>query len=164
MESLLISSFPEEEYRPLDELRLFTRDKQCFYNHIILDGDNPVGFITYWMLSNFYYVEHFAMDKRYRNEGYGKETINQLCERIHPIVLEVEIPNNNLAQRRIEFYLRQGFILWNNFYVQPPYKPGNAAVPMYLMNYGKLNPANDFERVKEEIYREIYNIENLIEN
>ena len=73
----------------------------------------PVGFITYWDFDSFYYVEHFATNPALRNGGYGKRTLEYLCNYLkHPIVLEVERPVEEMAKRRISFYQRQGFTLW----------------------------------------------------
>ena len=39
----------------------------------------PLAFITYWDLM-FHYVEHFATNPALRNGGYGKRTLEHLCE------------------------------------------------------------------------------------
>lgn len=76
MEQLITAAFPPEEYRPLEELRLYTDNKPHFYNNIIFHHDTPVGFITYWDFGKFYYVEHFAVDPAQRNGGHGKNVLN----------------------------------------------------------------------------------------
>lgn len=160
MEDLLIAAFPPEEYRELKDLHEYTNCTDHFYNNIILDDDVPVGFITYWDFDNFYYVEHFAINPALRNEGYGKKALDHLCEKLpFPIVLEVEMPVEEIAQRRINFYKRQGFTLWEEEYQQPPYKPGDDFLPMYLMVHGDLLCEEDFERVKSKIHKEVYNVE-----
>lgn len=158
MERLMIASFPPEEYRDLEDLRLYTDSKPHFYNNIITHNHTPVGFITYWNFNSFYYVEHFAIDPAQRNGGYGKNVLNHLCQLLkQPIVLEVELPEEEMAQRRISFYKRQGFELWNKPYLQPPYKPGDNHLPMLIMAHGNLDCKRDFEIVKETLYREVYN-------
>lgn len=159
MEQLMISSFPSEEYRSLEELRRYTDTKPHFYNNIIFHHDNPVGFITYWNFGHFYYVEHFAIDPSQRNGGHGKNVLNHLCQQLNsPIILEVEAPEEEMAIRRINFYKRHGFTLWEKSYMQPPYKPGDNYLPMLLMAYGNLECGKDFEPVKAQIYREVYNV------
>ncbi|MDL2305435.1 GNAT family N-acetyltransferase, partial [Bacteroides sp. OttesenSCG-928-D19] len=149
MENLLISSFPEEEYRELHVLREYTDTTPIFYNNIIFDEETAVGFITYWDLGSFYYIEHFAIDPGRRNGGYGQKMLQLLKEILNrPIVLEVELPNEDMAKRRINFYKRQGYALWENDYFQPPYKPGYGNLPMYLMVNGELNSEKDFEEIK----------------
>lgn len=159
MENLIISSFPSDEYRALEELREYTDAKAHFHNNIILHNDTPVGLITYWDFGHFYYVEHFAIDPAQRNGGHGKNVLSHLCQLLeHPIILEVEEPNEDMAQRRIKFYQRHGFSLWERPYQQPPYKLGDNYLPMLLMAYGDLKCEKDFDQVKEHIYREVYNV------
>ncbi len=137
-EQLLTAAFPPEEYRDFEELRALTQSDPRFRNHAILDRGEPVGVLSYWDFGRFHYVEH-------------------LRSRLHtPVVLEVERPDSELAARRIAFYRRNGFTLWESDYVQPPYRPGGDAVPMRLMVCGALCEADDFASVKETIHREVY--------
>lgn len=157
MEQLMIQSFPPEEYRALEELRTYTDTKAEFHNNIILQDNIPVGLITYWDFGTFAYVEHFAIDPAMRNGGCGKQALNHLCQALaSPIVLEVEEPVEEMAQRRINFYRRQGFALWEKPYLQPPYKPGDGFLPMLIMAYGDVHCDTDFEHIKKQIYREVY--------
>ena len=82
MEELLVDAFPPEEYRQLEELREYTDRTGNFHNNIIFDDDLPIGFITYWDFDRFYYVEHFATNPALRNGGYGKRTLEYLCNHL----------------------------------------------------------------------------------
>lgn len=160
VEKLLVASFPDNEYRPLKQWREYTDSKKHFYNNVIFNESTPIGVITYWDFDTFHYAEHFAIDPQQRNGGFGQKALTQLCQTLkRPIVLEVEMPDNEMAQRRIGFYQRQGFTLWDHPYQQPPYKQGDDFLPMYLMVYGDLQCDKDFEQVKKSIYREVYGIE-----
>ncbi|MEG1660128.1 MAG: GNAT family N-acetyltransferase [Bacteroides sp.] len=157
MEELLIAAFPPEEYRELHELRAYTDQTENFYNNLLLDDITPIGFITYWDLGSFYYIEHFAINPSLRNGGYGKKALQHLCKKLQrPIVLEVEPPIEEMAQRRIKFYQRQGFLLWEKEYRQPPYKAGDDFLPLHLMVYGNLVCDKDFDEIKTRIHREVY--------
>ena len=159
MEKLLTTAFPPEEYRELNALRRITDQAGNFHNNILLEGDTPIGFITYWDFGHFYYVEHFAIDPILRNGGYGQKVLASLREKLEcPIVLEVEMPQEELAQRRINFYKRHGYTLWEKEYYQPPYKPGYDFLPMYLMVHGDLKCERDFEEIKKKIHQEVYNV------
>lgn len=68
------------------------------------------------------------------------------------------MPLEEMAQRRINFYKRQGFVLWEKEYQQPPYKNGDPFLPMYLMVYGSLQCKQDFDTVKKKIHKEVYNV------
>ena len=160
MENLMKQAFPPAEYRELDELRLYTDTKPHFYNNIILEEDRPIGFFTYWDFDTFYYAEHFAIDPTLRNGGYGKQVLGLLCDTLpRPIVLEVEMPEDEMACRRIGFYQRNGFTLWPNDYNQPPYRPGDGFLPMRLMVHGALDCEKDFAYVQKRIYTEVYKVQ-----
>ena len=159
MEQLITISFPSDEYRALDEMKKYTDTKPHFYDNIIFHNEIPIGFITYWDFEEFYYVEHFAIDPSQRNGGYGKNVLHHLCQLLnHPIVLEVEVPEEEMAKRRINFYKRHGFTLWERPYFQPPYKPGDNYLSMLLMAYGELDSEKDFNTIKEKLYKEVYNV------
>lgn len=159
MENLLTTAFPPEEYRELNQLREYTDHMDNFYNNIIFDEDRPVGIITYWDFGSFCYIEHFATTPALRNGGYGKRTLEHLCNQLQsPIVLEVERPTEDIAKRRIGFYQRQGFTLWEKDYHQPPYKPGDGFLPMYLMVHGNLEAEKDYERIKNKLHTVVYGV------
>ncbi len=159
MEKLITESFPPEEYRDLDELRIYTETKEIFHNNLIFNEDTSIGMISYWAFDKFYYIEHFAIDSKQRNGGYGKQVIEHLKEMFrHPIVLEVEKSTEKIAQRRINFYIRQGFVLWDNPYLQPPYRSEETFLPMQLMAQGKINCKEDYPEVKQCIYNNVYGI------
>lgn len=160
MERLLTDAFPVEEYRELSELRSLTRDKRTFHNNIIYDGTTPVGIVTYWEFPGFYYIEHFATLAEMRNHGYGSKVLAYLKTQFAaPIVLEVECPDEEMAQRRIGFYQRQGFMLWHSEYMQPPYRPGGDPLRLMLMVCGNLQEDSDFDFIKKTIHKEVYGFE-----
>ena len=108
MEELLVESFPPEEYRELEHLREYTDRIGNFHNNIIFDDDLPIGFITYWDFDEFYYVEHFATNPALRNGGYGKRTLEHLCEFVkRPIVLEVERPVEEPGEFILQKYCKR---------------------------------------------------------
>lgn len=161
MERLLVASFPAEEYRALDQLRQYADTREAFHCNVILgEDDTPIGLFNYWDFGTFCYGEHFAIDPARRNGGQGKRALEELCRRVHPrpIVLEVEMPMEEMAQRRIGFYERQGFTLWDKPYQQPPYKPGDDFLLMRLMAYGNIDPETAFDTVCSCIHREVYGV------
>lgn len=115
------------------------------------------GFITWWDFGGFVYGEHFAMLPECRGVGIGGEVIDRfVAEAGKPVVLEVELPTNDMARRRIGFYERHGFVLCDAEYVQPPYDAGGGCVPMRLMSHGMSLDAEAFERVRDTLYIDVY--------
>lgn len=159
MEKLLVTAFPSDEYRDLNELRDFTDNKENFHLNIILDDDKPIGFVSYWDFDTFHYVEHFAIDPKLRNGGYGRKMLELLAKEIPTsIVLEVEASEDEMALRRIGFYKRQGYVLWEKDYIQPSYKQGADPLPMYIMALGDLDCERNYEQVKNKLHKEVYGV------
>ena len=75
-----------------------------------------------------------------------------------PVVLEVEIPADEMSKRRIGFYERLGFKLDNHVYHQPPYREGGEWLEMRLMTYGNVDLEYSFEQVKNCLHRNVYGV------
>ncbi|MDR2962061.1 MAG: GNAT family N-acetyltransferase [Bacteroidales bacterium] len=154
-------AFPEGERRDMEDmLRLYTLNEGFTILVIISDNGQLVGFLTYWDLGDFVYAEHFAISSEFRNGGYGKRVMEGFLAQIsHPIVIEVEPPTTEIAMRRIQFYTRLGFILWENLgYCQPPYRIGEQALAMDLMTWGEIDIAKNFQKITENIYQNVYKV------
>ncbi len=147
------NSFPEKERRSKKQFnQLFQTEKSKIFA-IIVDL-NFVGYIIVWELSKFVFLEHFEIFPEYRNQKYGAEVLEKLFHDYSKIVLESEPENlNELAQRRIGFYKRNGFTIVDEQYVQPPYDSSKNALNLFLLSNF---PAENIEILKEEIYNEVY--------
>ncbi len=160
VESLLIGSFPEDERREMAAQRINVDDEPRFHCCLAEDDGRPVGLLCYWDFGAFCYCEHFATDPSVRNCGYGSRILLSVLERIErPMVLEVEMPDDEMSRRRIEFYRRQGLRLWEGVeYVQPPYRNGGNSLPMLLMATSGLDESRDAAEVIRCIHRHVYGI------
>lgn len=162
IENLLHESFPEGERREDDRQRYNVDNNPLFTTYLINDeeADISVGVITVWRFKKFCYVEHLATYPNIRNKGYGNKIIRTLldgCKDI-TVVLEVEMPEDEMSKRRIGFYERNGFRLCTKNYLQPPYRLGGKPIPMYLMFSGCESIDEDFENIKAEIYSNVYGV------
>ncbi|MDO9614863.1 MAG: hypothetical protein Q7J86_10115 [Bacteroidota bacterium] len=68
--------------------------------------------------------------------------------------MEDQISND--ARRRIAFYESVGFSVCDGFYYQPPYSPDKNKVKMLLMSFPEKILPPEFEAIKMQIYREVY--------
>lgn len=158
VEALFLSSFPIEERRDLPEQRYNIDNNPDFTLLLAEDDGMPIGFFTLWNFGDFCYCEHFATDPSRRNKGYGGQIIDLILNRLsHPLMLEVELPDNDLARRRIDFYRRHGFILIEHFaYTQPPYRPDDSPLPLHLMIYNPKNTTVDLNKITATIHTQVY--------
>ena len=140
VEKTYTSSFPEEERRDFSLVRKLLEEDSRFEMYALLRDGIYVGFITGWQFEGFVYAEHFAIDESARNGGIGAKAMTSfLALHEDPVVLEVEMPTEEMSKRRIGFYERLGFVLDHHVYFQPPYRKGEAFLEMRLMTHGKLD-------------------------
>ena len=158
MEALLVDSFPREERRDMEQQRLNCRENSRFHPMLICDGEVRIGLINYWQLGDMAYIEHFATSPDMRGKGYGRMALEELGRLLGRIVLEVEMPESDLAQRRIGFYRRCGFSLCCQTYRQPPYREGDGWLPMLLMFRGEDDMDGVFAPVRDEIHSIVYGV------
>ncbi len=151
-------SFPVAERRPFPLVRELIDAHPSFTANALLRGDAYLGFITSWEFEAFRYVEHFAIDASARNSGVGGEALRLfLGQNNQPVVLEVELPENDLNRRRIAFYERQGFVFYDQPYFQPPYHPEEpVSLELRLMTWGEVCLDRTFDEWTRLIHREVY--------
>ncbi len=123
---------------------------------LICEGEETLGFITVWNLSDFIFAEHFVIFEKYRNSGFGAKALKSLCESYSRVVLEVEHPITDMQKRRLAFYKRAGFMQNEREYLQPSYRAGEAGIPLIIMSYPSL--LSDFDSVIPKIYNIVYGI------
>ena len=120
----------------------------------------PAGFLAVWEFESFIYIEHFAVDPALRNSGTGSAMLQELVKQYQkPICLEVELPEDELTRRRIGFYERNGFVFNEYPYIQPPISKGKSPVPLRIMTYKSEITREEFQKMKEILYRRVYKCE-----
>jgi len=152
---LFESAFPKEERPPFATVR--DREHPNFHFLVAsLGDDEPVGILTYWTFDEFVYIEHFAIDSEHRNMGFGKACMLELMNQYPDQVLfEIEMPNTEEAEHRLEFYTDLGFTQNANDYIQPSYYGKGLEVPMIIMSKYELDD-EEFEEVRNILYKEVY--------
>jgi ribosomal protein S18 acetylase RimI-like enzyme len=117
--NLYEDAFPIEERRSLEKQRAVMK-KAIYHFDTLIEKELMIGFLLWWDLKSYRYIDHFATSTQQRNKGFGKlilETFRDLNDK--PILLEVELPNSDINERRIKFYERAGFKLNEHYYAVP---------------------------------------------
>ena len=136
---IMENSFPQDERRPYNEQR-----------HLL-------GFLAIWDTPSLCFIEHFAVNPLYRNQGLGASMLQELIDhQSKQICLEVELPETELAIRRIHFYERNGLYLNSYSYTQPALSAGQQAIPLYLMTSGHTLEPSEFATIQKEIMQYVY--------
>lgn len=157
--SLMEEAFPESERRT------YSGQKELMANQhyrLITETDNNnriVAFLAAWEFPTFRFVEHIAVDPILRGSGIGGKMLTAyMKESKKPILLEVEYPDTELAQRRIGFYERLGYHLNSFEYVQPTLHKEQDDLPLKIMSYPQLLTNEEFILYREILYRNVYKI------
>lgn len=160
-ESLYTEAFPTEERRPLEAWRLLVEEEPAFHIYEIHSANGFAGFVCYWELAGFIFVEHFAIRSALRCCGVGRECIEHLKEKFAPLplVLEAELPESEMACRRIGFYARCGFSPSPRPYLQPPYRRGDSWLPLLLLCTDETFLSQHFPTIRQQIYHSVYHCE-----
>lgn len=155
---IMRESFPPDEYRPEKEQRALFSDPR--YNVLTYEsGGETIGFLAVWKFENIGFIEHFAVAEKMRGGGIGAEMLKAAVEYLgENVCLEVELPETELARRRIGFYNRNGFYLNDYDYVQPPISAGKNPVPLKIMTTGGKIPENEYLKIKNLLYKEVYRV------
>lgn len=158
--ALLEQSFPSEEYRDFDKQKaLFQNEKYAAYGILDEESKQLKALVSLWNFESFVYIEHFAVNATYRNQGLGAKILSSLKEKFTcQLCLEVELPETEMAKRRIAFYERNGFSYNTYPYVQPPYSLEKSSVPLRFMTTNGTISQEQFELIKTSLYKEVYNV------
>jgi ribosomal protein S18 acetylase RimI-like enzyme len=139
-------AFPLEERRILDA-QAHVMKKSNYHFDIMIDENKLIGFLLWWDFETLRYIDHFATSTEQRNKGFGKLILeNFINSNDKPVLLEVELPNTTINQRRIKFYQRIGFKLNQHYYEVPPSIEGQKLLKLLLMSYPTLLTAKDVEQ------------------
>ena len=154
--SIMEASFPSDEYRPESAQKsLLLREEYRMYGEV--EGGEICAFAAVWELGEITFLEHLAVAEKYRNRGVGARLLREVCTFAKDIVcLEVELPETELSRRRIGFYERCGFFYNDYDYTQPPIWEGKSPVPLRIMSYGKPLSEEEFENVRDILYKNVY--------
>lgn len=163
--NLYVDAFPPDERRDwknAEDAHIFLTNNTGIFNILSAttetNGEETfVGFISFWKLdNNIAYIEHFAVMPDMRGKQLGSHILHQFSEISDRLILEVELPDNDMAKRRIKFYQKSGFLAWDKIrYIQPPYSAGKAPVELMLMTRNvNLTGENDptIKELKQKVY------------
>jgi ribosomal protein S18 acetylase RimI-like enzyme len=150
------TSFPADERREWTQLLELLNYTQFSLNEIY-DQQKFLGFISIWNLTEFSFIEHFAIRVDEQGKGYGTQAIKQvLSMNSKPVILEVEEPFTENARKRIAFYERLNFTVNNFSYFQPAYSAEKNCIRMLLLSHPTRIYPEDFERIKDRILDRVY--------
>ncbi len=154
--SVMEESFPSDEMRGFDGQRALLKRENYRLYALKKEGE-ITGIAAVWELDGFYFLEHLAVKKAFRNNGIGTVILKELKSKYAQIpVLEAEPPVSELQKRRVAFYGRNGFVLNPYYYFQPPLEEGKRKVELKIMTGERGLNREEFEKVRALLYSGVY--------
>ncbi len=159
MYRLMEASFPPDEHRPYAAQKaLFDDPAYRVYAHYD-DAHTLLAFLAVWELGNFAFIEHFAVKPECRNSGLGSRLLRKLASLLNkPLCLEAELPEHDLAKRRIAFYQRSHFCQNPYPYEQPALAPDQNPVPLCVMTFPAPITQPEFVNLQNTLYQKVYKV------
>lgn len=116
IKEIYFDSFPKNERFPYLILRYTAKEKNVALNSVALKNV-IIGIYYVVKCDDLFYLMYFAIDKEFRNKGYGSRVLNDLKRKYKNIFLSIEKKDDDLAFRRKKFYLRNGFFETGKYYL-----------------------------------------------
>lgn len=154
---LFEDSFVPAELRPYQAFKdLFEQGSFDLYGY---EKDSQLlGAMIVWEFETFAYIENFAVNQQLRGQGTGSKMLDDIENMMEkPLVLEVEVPYDDMSHRRVVFYQRNQFLYSDYGYIQPALRENVPDVQLQLMSYPKIMTAEEFEKMKKQIFQKVYN-------
>ena len=157
--NLYNEAFPIEERWDFDTV-LENKLNNNYKFYCFLDGDTPIGIAIIWTLEYFNFIEYLAIDKKFRGKNYGSKILTQILDLLKDkfVVIEVEPSDlNEIAKKRIDWYLRFGFILAEYDYNMPCFGYNeNGILRMKIMTTKKIENKEEHDKITNYLYENIY--------
>jgi len=154
-------SFPACEKRSLESQRKALEEQpECCMEIFTQDAsDKVLGFMLRWDFGDQVYLEHFAVSKNERNNGIGGEMLDSFIERnaSKRIILDIDMPVDDISGRRLGFYERHGFVANpDRKHIHPDLNdPCAEKFELLLLSHGGMLNDDEFHRFRHYFEHEI---------
>ena len=150
-------SFPWHEQRESASQDEILRNK-AYHFDLVCDGETFVGEILYWEIADFLYIEHFCILPEMRSRRYGQKVLGMLQEK--PLILEIDLPQDEISMRRKGFYQRCGFTANPFPHVHPPYHKDTKEHELVVMSSPRQLTQSEYDTfrrgLESMVMRDVY--------
>lgn len=163
IEYLYIEAFPENERQTCETIKQRLENNKLKL-YVVRHEQTIFGFALAWELLSLktYYIEYFAVNKEYRNNGIGEYILKSFKEYVgdKKLIVEIEDPAIDKTDidkvRRFDFYKRNDFVLVPTLhYEMPSLEVESESIPMFLLCYSK-NKETLTKEFQEEFVKFLY--------
>ncbi len=147
-------SFPLSEQRTLEHQQTALRSPD-FYFVVYREAETLIGFIGYWEIDDYLYIEHYAINPALRGGGYGSRILQSLIQHTQrTLILEIDDITDDVSMRRLHFYQRLGFVMNPYLHPLPHYRDESEHQDAHLriLTYPHAIDASTYERFCRDLH------------
>lgn len=149
------NSFPIEEKRVLEEQKQIFENKN--YKFLLyLKEEKVIGFLASWESLDYTFVEHFAVSSKNRGQNFGSWIFKDFIKEKKNIVLEIDLPKDELSKRRLAFYEKFDFIKCPFKHFQIPFRKDEEELELMLLSYKKIPSEEKYKEIFKNLKKEFY--------
>jgi len=127
-------AFPFHEQRS-NQGRQSVQRCSDYYLYYFTDNSVFVCFIGSWKITNFFYIEHFAISPQLRGQGYGQKVLKLFSKQVAKIILEIDPVIDEQSRKRLSFYKRCGFEQNEYKHTHPSYHSQYAPHELEVLSF-----------------------------
>lgn len=154
--ALYEASFPAHERRRWPQ-QAALMPHSLYHFDVIVSSGVLVGIVLYWAGTDHAYVEHFAVHPAMRGRAMGSRILSAFCARHPLVVLEIDPPVDDIAQRRERFYQRLGFLSNPYPHVHPAYRQEYPPHPLVVLSHPRALTAAEYETFARALQEVVMN-------
>lgn len=146
-------SFPVFEQRTPAHQEVAFKSNLYHMDAYINNGE-VIGFIGYWIFPDYAYVEHYAMAKESRGQGYGTKILKDFLawQQGKIVVLEIDPVVDEISTRRLHFYQNLGFQESPFRYTCPKYQPDEKEGELWVLTYPTTVDCRFYDRFYKDLH------------
>ncbi len=154
--ALMKELFDENEVRPREQLEQLLKDGLCKIETTTQNEDIE-SLLVYFELDDYIFIDYLGINPKFHGRGLGSKVMKDFLEKQDKLILlEVEKVDNEIKQRRVNFYERLGLVLNVFDYAMPSFIDPTQSIPMKIMSYPHALNEDAFDYYVEKIMHDIY--------
>lgn len=154
--ALMKELFDENEIRPREQLEAFINEGLCKIE-TTMQKETIESLLIYFDLDDYIFIDYLGINPKFHGLGLGSKVMQDfLARQTKLVLLEVEKVDNELKQRRVNFYERLGLTLNDGDYEMLSYLDPSQTIPMKIMSYPKALNDDEFESYVKKIKHDVY--------
>lgn len=114
-----------------------------------------VGMIGVWNFDDYSYIEHLAVNDRWRGQGYGKRMLSQFLQQSPQTILEIDPLSTEIAHKRLRFYQSLGFQINPFTHFHPAYHENIADHELIVLSYPRRLNQHQYHRFFADLCHEV---------